>query len=250
MRDVTPPLPTLDVKEFVRSMPAAYGAVFSARDAEEHARVVARRQGELSHVEVVGGKGSARTLVCLVAEDRPGLLSIVTDALLAQGLVVRSAHIYCRTRADGRLEAVDFFELAPKARRDEPRALEPADVASFAATLRQILAEQLPLEFEMATLPPPPAERTRVYFDLEAMGRGEHVLIVQAPDFPGLLFSVTNALHTERARVISSEVRTLDGMADDRFELSTAGTEPLSASRLCDIQLSVYVAVVAARARG
>lgn len=250
MRDATPPPPTLDVKEFVRSMPAAYAAAFTPRDAEDHARVVARRQGELSHVEVVGGKGAARTLVCLVAEDRPGLLSIVTDALLAQGLGVRSAHIYCRTRADGRLEAVDFFELAPKARRDEQRTLDVADVASFAVTLRQMLAEQLPLEFEMATLPPPPAERTRVYFDLDAIQRGEHVLIVQAPDFAGLLFAVTNALHGQQARVISSEVRTLDGMADDRFELSTGGTEPLTAARCCDIQLAVYEAIVAARSRG
>jgi hypothetical protein len=50
--------------------------------------------------------------------------------------------------------------------------------------------------------------------------------------------------------VISSEVRTLEGMADDRFELSSEGDEPFSAARLCDIQLAVYTAVVAARARG
>ncbi len=250
MRDAKAPLSTLDVQHFVRSMPAAYSATFTARDTEEHARVVARRGGELSHVEVVGGSGSVRTLVCLVAEDRPGLLSIVADALLAQGLSVRSAHIYCRTRRDQRLEAVDFFELAPKGRASEQQQLDAADVTNFAVTLRQMLAEQLPLEVELATVPPSVAERTRVYFDLDALKRGEHVLIVQTSDFAGLLSTVTNALHAQQARVSCAEVRTVEGKADDRFELASDGAESLSAARLCDIQLAVYTAVVAARARG
>jgi UTP:GlnB (protein PII) uridylyltransferase len=231
-------------------MPATYAAAFGARDVEEHARVVARRGSELSHVEVVAGKDSARSLVCLVADDRPGLLSIVTDALLAHGLSVRSAHIYCRTRPDQKREAVDFFELAPRGRSFETAPLDPADVASFAVTLRQMLAEQLPLEPNVTAPPPSLAKRTRVYFDIDALERGEYVLVVQAPDFAGLLFTVTNALHVERARVISAEVRTLDGVAEDRFELSTEGAEGFSAARLCDIQFAVYGAIADARARG
>ena len=113
-----------------------------------------------------------------------------------------------------------------------------------------MLAEQLPLEVELSTLPPSAAARTRVYFDLDAVQRGEHALIVQAPDFGGLLFAVTSALHSHQARVVSAEVRTQDGMADDRFLLSSAGAEPFTAPRLCDIQLSVYAAVMAARSRG
>jgi UTP:GlnB (protein PII) uridylyltransferase len=231
-------------------MPPAYAASFTARDVEEHAKVVTRRGNELSHVEVVGGKNSGRTLVCLVADDRPGLLSIVTDALLAQGLSVRSAHIYCRIRRDQRLEAVDFFELAASERLHDQRELDTADVASFAVTLRQMLAEQLPLEVDLATPPSLAAERIRVYFELDAVRRGEHVLVVQTPDFAGLLFTVTSALYAQHTRVISAEIRTLDGLAEDRFELSSVGAEPFTPERLCDIQLAVYVALVAARSRG
>ncbi len=54
----------------------------------------------------------------MVAEDRPGLLALVTDALLTQGMAIQSARAFCRVVAKDRDEAVDFLQL---------RALEAAN---------------------------------------------------------------------------------------------------------------------------
>src|SRR5450432_2236314 len=96
---------------FIESMPPAYARAFSKSEVAEHARIVGRRGGKLVHAEVWAGQTGAR--VCVVTDDRPGLLALVTDALLVHGLSVKSAQVYCRHRADGQSEAVDLFELQP-----------------------------------------------------------------------------------------------------------------------------------------
>src|SRR4051812_22324586 len=97
------------MSEFLRSMPAAYAAAFQPNEIAEHARIVDRRGAALVHAEICAHRSGAR--VCLVAEERPGLLALVTDALLVHGLGIQSAFVYCRQRTDGKAEAVDFFQL-------------------------------------------------------------------------------------------------------------------------------------------
>src|SRR3954469_1949876 len=90
-------------------MPKAYARAFLAHEIAEHVQIVARRGSELAHAEIWTGRSGPQ--VCVVAEDRPGLLALVTDALLVHGLSIRNAKVYCRQRVDGQSEAVDFFQL-------------------------------------------------------------------------------------------------------------------------------------------
>ena len=76
-----------EAAEFLESMPAAYARVFTIRDVEQHAGVVARRGTQLAHAEA-GHTSSGPLVVCVVADDRPGLLSLVTDALLVHGFSI------------------------------------------------------------------------------------------------------------------------------------------------------------------
>jgi UTP:GlnB (protein PII) uridylyltransferase len=234
-----------EVAEFLDSMPAAYARAFSAREVGEHAAIVARRGSALAHVETWRGAAD-RPLVCVVADDQPGLLSFVSDALLSHGLSVKSAQIYCRRCRDGALEAVDFFqlELASAAQRGD--AIEPAELASFTQTLNELIAEDRlasRASRERDTIPVPRARPSRFYFDLDALRDGELVLIVETPDFAGLLLSITSALHGQGIRILASDIRTESGFALDRFTLETTGAEPLDAARLCDIEQAVRAAV-------
>src|SRR5882724_8141928 len=97
--------------EFMNTMPAAYARAFGVAEMAEHARIVSARGAQLVHAEICAGRADG--LVCVVADDRAGLLALVTDALLVHGLSVQGAQVYCRTRADGQAEAVDFFRLQP-----------------------------------------------------------------------------------------------------------------------------------------
>lgn len=231
-----------DVAEFLRTMPAAYAQSFSTRDIQEHVRIVARRGLLSAHAEPWRGATSP-PYVCVVAEDRPGLLSFVTDALLVHGLNIKSAQIYCRRRPDGSWEAIDFFCVEPGNPEEE---LSVDELADFAQTLRELIAEELIVErqaHERDTIPVPKPRPSRVYFDLDALKRNELVLVVEAPDFSGLLFAIASALHGQNARIVASQIRTDDGIARDRFHLALIDTQPFNGERLCDIQQAVWTAV-------
>ncbi len=60
--------------EFLDTMPAAYARVFTTSEVLEHAQVVARRGAHLVHAELCFGPAGEQ--VCVVAEDRPGLLAL------------------------------------------------------------------------------------------------------------------------------------------------------------------------------
>lgn len=240
-----------NVAEFLHSMPAAYAQSFKPRDIEEHSEIVARRGALSAHAEPWRGTSSA-SYVCVVADDRPGLLSFVTDALLVHALNIQSAQIYCRRRKDGSWEAVDFFCVEPSRGAGEPASVEAAELSSFAQTLRELIAEEQVVErraSERDTIPAPRPRPSRVYFDLDALRRNDLILVVDTPDFSGLLFAIASALHGQNARIMASQIRTEDGMARDRFQLALGDSQPFSGERLCDIQHAVWGAVRGGKAQ-
>ncbi len=241
-----------DVADFLSSMPAAYAQAFSLRDVEEHAGIVARRGALLAHAEAVRTSLGA-LLVCVVADDRPGLLSLVTDALLVHGFSVTSAQVYCRQTREEEWEAVDFFwlERAAAGRREDE--IDASEVANLAQTLRDLITEEQgvsPSSSERDTVPVPMERPTRIYFDLDALRKNELVLVVEAPEFPGLLLAVSSALHGQALRILGSEIKTEHGIAKDRFSVESARGDVLGAERLYDVQQAVQTAIAAARSRG
>lgn len=221
-------------------MPAAYARAFSASEVLAHAEVVARRGSHLVHAEICGGPSGEQ--VCVVAEDRPGLLALVTDALLVHGLSIRNAKVYCRRRADGQSEAVDFFELK-HTMGDASLGIGSAELAAFLQTLSELVAEDVLAASRPSSIPTSSSPATRVYFELEALRRGEATLLVEAPDSEGLLNAISNALHAQDVHIHASEIRTEGGVARDRFDLVSDDAQALSSVRLCDIQQAVHAAL-------
>ena len=227
--------------EFLDSMPAAYARAFSVSEVREHGAIVGRRGTQLAHAEICAGPSGAR--VCVVADDRPGLLALVTDAFLVHGLSVKSAQVYCRHRRDGQSEAVDIFELQPPKPATEALDIGLAELSAFVQTLSELVAEDVLAASRASAAPRAGGPATRVYFELEALRRGEFVLLVEAPDSEGLLNAITSALHGQGVRILASEIRTEAGVARDRFELAAEDAEPLGSIRLCDIQQAVHGAL-------
>lgn len=225
--------------EFLATMPVAYASAFAASEVADHAQIVARRGAHLVHAEIC--MGTSGELVCVVAEDRPGLLALVTDALLVHGLSIRNAKVYCRRRSDGQSEAVDFFQLQHT--KGDLSASVGTELGAFLQTLSELVAEDVLAASRPSAAPASSSPVTRVYFDLEALRRGEATLLVEAPDTEGLLNAITNALHAQDVHIRASEIRTEGGVAHDRFELISNDGHALSAVRLCDIQQAVHAAL-------
>jgi [protein-PII] uridylyltransferase len=233
------------MNQFIATMPDAYERLYGASEMAEHAAIVSRRGAQLVHAELwQSAKGPQ---LCVVAEDRPGLLALVTDALLAQGMGIQSARAFCRAVAKDRDEAVDFLELhALGGAGDVAAELDEDGLQAFVESLNELIAADMAQSTAGArhaeTVP-----STRAYFERQSPAEGSYLLVVDAPDSDGLLHAVSSALHAKDMRIIACEIRTVGGRARDRFEVEPSSQRALNDGELCDVQLAVLEALPSRR---
>lgn len=235
------------ISDFIASMPADYGRQFSAGEMREHAKIVLSRRNAVATCTLWRRLSAEQVIFCLVADARPELLALMSDALGTEALEVLNAHVYRRTRRHAVDEVVAFFWLRRDPRSRESRAIADEEAASVGFSFAALCAEQQKTDAELAaasehTLVNPGAA-VRVYFDTKALRAGEAVLVVTAPDCPGLLLAVTRSLFQSRAEIVASEIRTENGIAHDRFTICGSGEAPLGPDSLADIQQQVLATV-------
>lgn len=244
------------VAEFMGSMPASYALAFSLAEIQEHTEIVLRRQGRPVHVERCGTFADKITVVCVVADDRAGLLSLICQVLVGLHLEVVSAQIYSRVAPNGVEEAVDFFWVRAQSER-ETRAITPSEVSALERKLGEALTNNAALHAHrpgataaiepLATLDPIPAPRA--FFDAAQLREGRQLLVVESRDFPGLLLTITRTLHEANLDVVTSEVVTQGWLARDRFLLRDRSGAIPSKERLAHVRAAVLEAVRSALSR-
>ena len=237
------------MNQFVATMPAAYARLYGASEVAEHAAIVSRRGARLVHAEQ--WQSAKGPLLCVVAEDRPGLLALVTDALLAQGMAIQSARAFCRVVGKDRDEAVDFLEL---------RALGgPDDVAAQLDGGRAAGVRPVPERARSPTTWPsaPPAaaaRRARTASRPRASTSSANRSPTAATCWwsmrptPTACCTLSAARCTPRGmRIMACEIRTVGGRARDRFEVEPSAQRTLNDGELCDVQLAVLDALPSRR---
>ena len=230
---------------FLATMPAVYGSLYGPSEVAEHAAIVARRAGRPVHAEL--WQSANGPVLCVVAEDRPGLLALVTDALLAQGMAVQGARAFCRVLGKDRDEAVDFLDLhALGGPHGVASQLDGDGLQAFAQSVSELIADDTGQRAASAPHADA-APSTRVYFERQPPADGRYLLVVDAPDSDGMLHAVSAILHAKGMRIMACEIRTLAGRARDRFEVEPASQRALSDGELCDVQLAVLDALPSRR---
>ncbi|MDP9035543.1 MAG: hypothetical protein M3O50_12125 [Myxococcota bacterium] len=236
---------------FYASMPARYRELYEGDPVEEHAAIAARREGAPAHVEIWRRLPKGGAIVCVVADDRAGLLSHISAALLVHAMDVIAAQAYTRDTPLGP-EAFDLFWL----RRSPPQRLpiSDTDVARIMSTLRALVAGEVTVDAVARQgrerPPPPPGATTRVTFD-ETADADIAVLTVETFDRPGLLLAITEALSRARVQIIASEATTTrDRRVLDRFTIVELDGAPIRAQRRGVLQIEVLSAIDAVTNRG
>ena len=228
-------------------MPAEYRAAFEEGEARAHQAVVGRRGDRVTHLEVWRQLSDHIVAVCVVADDRPGLLSRISAALVAERIDVVGAHAYCRARGDGSKEAIDLLwirrlpaadGLVPPIRDRDIEAVASAIAAS--ATRDGALAAE-PTSSERASHLARTAS-ARIRFHTHPTD-GSTTLTVEAVDRPGLLLAVTQALFRAGVQIIALRATTERGSAVDRFTLTELDGSPLQSDRLLMLQAAILGAL-------
>jgi UTP:GlnB (protein PII) uridylyltransferase len=243
--DAAPIAPPHFVEDFCSGMPSSYWLRHDHAAIREHAQIVWRRGAALAHIEMKAAENASTAWMTVVTDDRPGLLSLLSAAICAHGLDVLSAKIYCHSTGGPVDEAVDFFLV---------RSLDGRPLrydAAFVAGLRRLIESLLRGEADIETVArrgeptarpngaPPPDIRF-------GAGQGDtDRLIVDAQDRPGLLLTITLALHRKGVRIVRSEVLTLAQQAHDEFELLDGDGSPLTPQRKAIVVDSVTAALAA-----
>lgn len=232
------------LREFTASLPEEYARTFNEEERRAHARVALSRSGRPAAAGRFRSWGKDATALCVVAEDRPGLLARIGAAFLITGLDVIDAEGFTRRTAK-RPEAVDIFFVQWASRvRDEP--IDDAVVAEFLETLTGLISGTLDAS---PTSKPPPSDAPELYEThvrfLEGPSGELSVLEVETTDRSGLLMALTHALYEQQVQIVRSEVHTDGGRVVDRFTIVELDDTPIKPERRLDIQVGVLGALQA-----
>ena len=237
--------PLQAMSAFYTSMPERYRDAFDAGDAREHAAIVGRRAGAVVHLEIWRRLPTGGAIVCVVADDRPGLLSFISASLVLHQMDVIAAQAYTRVvPGTSRSEAIDFLWI----QRDAPHPLPVlrADIARIADVLRALISGELTIESALRCVrplrPAPPGARTRVTFD-DASDERTVVLVVETFDRPGLLLAITQALFQAEVQIIETHATTRNGRVADSFTITELDGAPIGRQRRGTVQMEVLAAI-------
>jgi UTP:GlnB (protein PII) uridylyltransferase len=229
---------------FIASMPPHYRG-YEPTTMRSHATIAYQRRVAPVRVGVFRKLAGGGVAICVVAADRPGLLSLIAASLTSHDLDVIAAQIYTRTLPSGQSEAIDLFWLRrrPLARsRREITSEEIADVESLLSDLMvgDQLASKL-LEQSTVEIPYSAPGMTSVRFEEDQ--RGAAVLVVQTFDRPGLLLTISRCLFCLDVQVVRSDVSTSQGRVLDRFHLVDFDGRAIPVSRKAIIEAEVLGAL-------
>ncbi len=226
-------------------MPAVYHDAFDEDAIAIHAGVASRREGSATRVEIWKELPERVVAVCIVADDRPGLLAQISAALVAHDIDVVTAHAYVRTRADHTREAVDFLWIRRVAGETAARPpVRTRDVAAMGEMVDALVRGNADFEagVRFARAVRSADAETRVRFD-DGAGDGTMMLTVEATDRPGLLLLVTRAIFRAKLQIIGLRATSEQGRATDRFHLAELDGKPLVQARLLELQVEIFAAI-------
>jgi [protein-PII] uridylyltransferase len=231
------------VSDFAASMPATYRQRFDDAAVRAHAAIVYRRGRRAARVERWATHGGTAA-VCVVADDAPGLLSLISASLVVHELDVVAGHVYCRETDEGLREAVDFFWLS-RAPQKDLGDVDEVVIACVADVLDALVRGKTTLHGAKryaSALRDRADAAPHVWFEDNGPA-GSSVLFVETADRPGLLFAITAALFRQRVQILRSEVRTEEGRASDRFDLTEVDGRPIGRGRQLEVQMEVLAAI-------
>jgi UTP:GlnB (protein PII) uridylyltransferase len=188
---------------FYETMPERYRQLFRGPTVDDHAAIAARRGGAPAYAEIWRRLPGGGAVACIVAEDRPGLLSYVGTALSTRSIDIVSAQVYARNDPHG-AEVVDLFCL----RREggSASAIVECDLARVADLLGGLITGELRMDGRPLgpRHQPSPDSATLVRFE-EVPENGPATLNLETVERPGLFQSVATALLDANVRILASK---------------------------------------------
>jgi UTP:GlnB (protein PII) uridylyltransferase len=236
-----------DIARFLDSMPARYARDFEPAVIAQHAAAWSARGDRITSVSHFSSQEPSEDALCLIADDRPGLLSMFAAAFVSVELDVIAAKAYTRHPRGRPAEAVDLFWVRRAGRDNEPDEGSIEDMGRLLARLTEILQDPAPMS-NLSVYSEPgvraSSSPTLVRF-IEGRAGTLSTLEIETEDRFGLLLAMSRAVYEQRAAIESCEVRTKRHRVFDVFSITELDGSPISAARRLEIQVAVMSAIEA-----
>lgn len=233
------------VRLFASSLPGSYRTNFSFGAIAEHAKLSLAREAAPANVGSFLSDRVPGTALCVIADDRPGLLATISAALVLCGLDVIEAEAYTR-KTDKQLdEAVDIFWVRHEAAQRRSIRVSPQEIDQLRQTLNGLLEGKLDrrrLGDDNKSTPTPSSTETIVRFIENAEGNFG-TLEVETGDRSGLLLALSRALYNQRVQIVGSQVKTRGERVYDRFHIVELDGSPVGPTRRLEIQVAILSAI-------
>jgi [protein-PII] uridylyltransferase len=231
------------VEHFIGAMPHRYLYANDAARVVAHARAAEAAMGKPASVTVLG-TSEPYVELCVVAEDRPGLLAMITASFAKSKLKVLGAQVYSWVGPDGVARALDAFWV----RSGQESAATLRLVPRIEEALQRLVQGELDaLELVTGSTEAPawsmrstPPVETKVNIDNRSASN--HTIIeVITGDRRGLLFWLSRALHLCGVSIALAKVNTEGSRVADVFYVEEPGGGKVSDPEKTDrIRRSIF----------
>jgi [protein-PII] uridylyltransferase len=234
-----------DVRAFAASLPDSYRRNFDLAAIGTHTKIARERESAPANVGSFLSSRVPGSALCVVADDRPGLLATISAALVLCGLDVIEAEAYTRRVEDRTNEAVDVFWVRHEKLEERKLRVSKDEIDLLRTTLIGLLEGKLDRRRADPSVRPPatPSSSETVVRFIEGQDGVFSTLEVETGDRSGLLLALAQALFQQRVQIVGSQVKTTGSRVYDRFHIVEFDGSPISSSRRLDIQVAVISAV-------
>jgi [protein-PII] uridylyltransferase len=234
------------------ALPERYFLVSDPASIIEQAKMVEQRRGRSAHVGLVPSRHEGTAALCVVADDRPGLLAAIAAVITANWLEILTAEVFSHPVGAER-EALDLFWV-----RDRDGGTEGVERAMprLARDLEEVCSGRVKstdlLQSRVGSSPwrqrATPAVETEVLFDDRASPQYT-IVEVFARDRPGLLHDVAQAMCDLGLSISLSKINTEGTRVADVFYVREGdGRKVSSLSRQGEIRDALVRVSSASRA--
>lgn len=230
---------------FAASLPESYRANFDASAIAAHARIARERESAPANIGAFFSNRVPGAAICVVADDRPGLLATISAALVLCGLDVIEAEAYTRRIPGKHDEAIDVFWVRHEDPTDPHLRVAHDEILQLCQTLIGLIEGRLERKKadSSSRAPATPAAKETVVRFIEGEDGTFATLEVETFDRSGLLLALSQALFAQRVQIVGSQVKTRGGRVYDRFHIVELDNKPISPTRRLEIQVAILSAI-------
>ena len=194
-----------------------------------------------AHLEVCEPPPDGVTVICVVADDRPGRLRASPRRLSSTRWISsrRRRTRACRPRGwrGSRLS------VAPACRWGRAAALR-MECDESRTYCRALVTGELSIDAEVTRRASGAVGRpSRRGLRSSDTGKGELVMTIEASDGPGLLLAITRSLFRAGVQIVATEAATEDGRVIDRFTIVELDGSPVGEKRRRALQTDLLAAI-------